>query len=160
MKIYHQHLWFDGCASSLLVTRKKNLMFGSSLLPDVCRLMSYLRYLCLFAYGGVSHILCCFLCPRDRVGGILIYPCLSVRPSRYTYMVCPAISYSFRATALIFCRMFIHIMEVCMSTGFWFSWNILKMTGSWSPGLAGKYQWREFPVVITGNYRPGKYSKF
>jgi hypothetical protein len=28
------------------------------------------------------------------------------------------------------------------------------------PGLAGKYQWREFPVVITGKYRPGKYSKF
>ena len=27
-------------------------------------------------------------------------------------------------------------------------------------GLAGKYQWREFPVVITGKYRPGKYSKF
>ena len=48
-------------------------------------------------------------------------------------MVCPASSsYSFRATALIFCRMFIHIMEVCMSTGFWFSSNILKMTGSWT----------------------------
>jgi hypothetical protein len=30
-------------------------------------------------------------------------------------MVCPATSfYSFGATALIFCRMFIHIMEVCM----------------------------------------------
>ena len=26
--------------------------------------------------------------------------------------------------------------------------------------LAGKYRWREFPVVITGNYRPGKYSIF
>jgi hypothetical protein len=33
-------------------------------------------------------------------------------------MVYPANSYSVRATALIFCRMFIHIMEVCMSTGF------------------------------------------
>ena len=66
-------------------------------------------------------------------GGILIYPCPSVRPSRYRYMVCPAISsYSFRATALIFCRMFIHIMEVCMSTGFCLSSNILKMTGSWT----------------------------
>ena len=32
-----------------------------------------------------------------------------VRPSGYKYMVCPAISsYSFGATALIFCRMFIH----------------------------------------------------
>ena len=47
-------------------------------------------------------------------------------------MVCPANSYSFRATALIFSRIFIHIMEMCMSTGFWFSSNILKMTGSWS----------------------------
>ena len=27
-----------------------------------------------------------------------------------------------------------------------------------TPRLAGKYRWREFPVVITGNYRPGKYS--
>ena len=76
-----------------------------------------------------------FLCPHDeKSGGILIYPCPSVRPSGYTgrYMVCPAISsYSFGATALIFCRIFIHIMEVCMSTGFWFSSNILKMTGSW-----------------------------
>ena len=45
-----------------------------------------------------------------------------VRPSGYRYMVYPAISsYSFGATALIFCRMFIHIMEVCMSTWFWWS---------------------------------------
>ena len=28
------------------------------------------------------------------------------------------------------------------------------------PRLAGKYRWREFPAVITGNYHPGKYSKF
>ena len=27
-------------------------------------------------------------------------------------------------------------------------------------GLAGKYQWREFPVVITWKNRPGKYPKF
>jgi hypothetical protein len=56
---------------------------------------------------------------KSQGGGILIYPCLSIRPSGYRYMVCPAISsYSFGATALIFCGMFIHIMEVCMSTGF------------------------------------------
>ena len=73
-----------------------------------------------------------FLCPRDKElggGGILIYPC----PSGYRYMVCSAISsYSFAATALIFYRMFIHIIEVCMSIGFWFSSNILKTTGSWT----------------------------
>jgi hypothetical protein len=37
-------------------------MFGSSLPPVVCRnrgLMSYLRYLCLFAYSGVQHIILC-----------------------------------------------------------------------------------------------------
>ena len=64
-----------------------------------------------------------FLCPRDEEsGGILIYPCPSVHLSGYRYMICPAISsYSFGATTLIFCRMFIHIMEVCMSTGFWWS---------------------------------------
>ena len=64
---------------------------------------------------------------------ISIYPCPSVCSFGYRYMICPAISfYSFGATALIFCRMFIHIMEVCMSTRFWFSSNILKMTGSWT----------------------------
>ena len=35
-------------------------MFGSSLPPIVCRwFMSYWRYLCLFAYSGVQHILRC-----------------------------------------------------------------------------------------------------
>jgi hypothetical protein len=85
-------------------------------------------------YIKVLPICTIFMPLRRRVGGggILIYP-LSVCPSWYSYMVCLAISsYSFGATALIFCRMFIHIMEVCMSTGFWFSSNILKMTGSWT----------------------------
>ena len=27
-----------------------------------CFLMSYLRYLCLFLYSGVQHILCCIFC--------------------------------------------------------------------------------------------------
>jgi hypothetical protein len=37
-------------------------------------------------------------------------------------IVCPAnSSYCFGATALILCRMCIHIMEVCMFTGFWWS---------------------------------------
>ena len=32
-------------------------MFGSSLPPVVCRMfVSYLSYLCLFAYSGVQHI--------------------------------------------------------------------------------------------------------
>ena len=72
------------------------------------------------------HFCMVFVCSRDEEsGGILIYPLSvrsSVRPSGYRYMVCPAISsYSFGATALIFSRMFIHIMEACMSTGFWWS---------------------------------------
>ena len=32
--------------------------------------------------------------------------------------------------------------------------------GDFLTGLVWKYQWWEFPVVITGKYRPGKYSKF
>ena len=48
-------------------------------------------------------------------------------------MVFPVNSfYSVRATALLFCRMFIHKMEVCMFTGFLFPSNILKMTDSWT----------------------------
>ena len=39
---------------------RKQMMFGSSLPPVVYRrLMSYLRYLCLFAYSGDQDILCC-----------------------------------------------------------------------------------------------------
>jgi hypothetical protein len=90
------------------------------------------HWLCLLKvknYTVIIFLTYFFMPPRRRIGGILIYPC----PSGYRYMVCSAISsYSFGATALIFCRMFIHIMEVCMSTGFWFSSNILKMTGSWT----------------------------
>jgi hypothetical protein len=43
---------------------------------------------------------------------------------KYTSQTYPS---SHLYTALIFCRMFIHIMEVCMSTRFWFSSNILKL---------------------------------
>ena len=28
-------------------------------MTDVVGVMSYLRYLCLFAYSGVQHIVCC-----------------------------------------------------------------------------------------------------
>jgi hypothetical protein len=88
---------------------------------------------------ALNWITALLLCSRDKElggggGSYWFTPVRSfVRPSGYRYMVCPAISsYSFGATALICCRMFIHIMEVCMSTGFWFSSNILKMTGSWT----------------------------
>ena len=36
-------------------------------------IMSYLRYLCLFTYSGVQHILCCVFCFR-----CLLYPMLLV----------------------------------------------------------------------------------
>ena len=68
--------------------------------------------------NACPHVVWHFYASATKSRGILIYPCPSIRPSGYRYMVCPAISsYSFRATALIFCRMFIHMMEVCMSTG-------------------------------------------
>ena len=65
------------------------------------------------------HILWRCACPQDfdfhqifskwQVVGLSHF----VRPSGYRYMVCPAISsYRIGATALIFCMMFMHIMEV------------------------------------------------
>jgi hypothetical protein len=36
-----------------------NLMFDWSLPKVACIVMSYLRYLCLFAHSGIHHILCC-----------------------------------------------------------------------------------------------------
>ena len=38
--------------------------------------------------------------------------------------------------------------------------DVINDTKGFETRLTGKYRWREFPVVITGNYRPGKYSKF
>ena len=58
---------------------------------------------------------------HDHMYRILIF---LVRLSCYKLdketMVWPAISYSFEDAALVFCRMFKHIMKVCMVTGFWF----------------------------------------
>jgi hypothetical protein len=87
-------------------------------------------------------------------GGILIYPCPSVRPYGYRYMVCPAISYSFGATALIFCRMFIHIMEVCMSTGFCFlqifsKWQVVGLSHFVSPS---GYRYMVCPAISSYSF--------
>jgi hypothetical protein len=38
-------------------------------------LLSYLRYLCLFAYSGVQHILCCVFVPLYLLGGLVSYLC-------------------------------------------------------------------------------------
>ena len=38
--------------------------------------------------------------------------------------------------------------------------HFVKLNIYFKSRLAGKYRWWEFPAVITGNYRPGKYSKF
>jgi len=53
------------------------MIFGSSLPPVICRKAHVLciRYLCLFAYGGVQHTLCCvFVLVFFR----LVYPMLPV----------------------------------------------------------------------------------
>ena len=69
-----------------------------------------------------------FYAPATKSGGgILSYPCPSVCLDIDTWFVRLS-----PPTVLIFCRMFIHIMEVCMSTGFLFTSNILKMTSSWT----------------------------
>ena len=105
---------------------------------------------------GLMCMLNVFLCPHDEEsGGILIYLCPSVRPSVRLF-VRPDIdnglssSYSFGATSLILCRMFIHIMEVCMSTGFRFSSNILKMTSSWTQSFCS-YQLHKGNMVCPAN---------
>jgi hypothetical protein len=42
-------------------------MFGSSLPPVVCRrAVLYLRYLCLFAYNGVHHVLRCVFVQEEE----------------------------------------------------------------------------------------------
>ena len=116
-----QNVLLNYVSPSLFSEKKlrKNWIISRCRLPFACAWV-HSRFL-------VRSVLLIFLCPRDKESGdILIYPCPSVRPFGYRYMVCLAISsYSFGATALIFCMIFIHIMEVCMSTGFWFSSNIL-----------------------------------
>jgi hypothetical protein len=61
-----------------------------------------------------------FYAPATKSRGHINLP-LSVRSSvrsSVRILIHSLSSYSFGATALIFCRMFIHIMEVCMPTGF------------------------------------------
>ena len=71
----------------------------------------------------LTDIYCYAPATIGRGGGAYCFT--PVRSSHLVCIVYPAnSSYSFWATALILCRMFIHIMEVCMSTGFWFSSNI------------------------------------
>ena len=72
-----------------------------------------------------------FMPPWQRGGEGHINLPLSVRPDIDTWFVrlSPTV---LELQLLILCRIFIHIMELCMSTGFWFSSNILKMTGSWT----------------------------
>ena len=72
--------------------------------------------------------------PRQRVGGggvILIYPCLSVRPSGYRCMVCPAISsysYSFN---ILYDVLYTHNGGVHVHRTLIFI-KYLIMTGSWT----------------------------
>ena len=69
-------------------------------------------YICVYlnALGGITFPSLFLFMPRDEESGV--YQFTPVRP--------------------FVRRMFIHIMEVTMSTGFWFSANILKITGSWT----------------------------
>ena len=64
-------------------------MLGSSLPPVVCMgFVSFLRFVCVFAYSGVEHILCCgffsvfFWC--------FVYPILSVSLD-YPLFIAPSV---------------------------------------------------------------------
>ena len=69
-------------------------MFGSSLPPVVCKkrevcvgggIMSYLRYLCLFAHSWVQQILCCVFVSLG-----LVYPMLPVSTD-CPFLVAPSV---------------------------------------------------------------------
>jgi hypothetical protein len=65
-------------------------MFGSFYLQLLVEgLMSYLRYLCLFSYSGVQHILCCFC--FVYLG--LVYPMLPVSLD-CPYLIAPSAVFS------------------------------------------------------------------
>ena len=101
LQIFHMTILFRNISeSSKLYNLRHSLIFPNTSISAITKIILSLQLICL--------------CPRDKEsGGILIYPCPSVRQSGYRYMVCPAISsYSFGATALIFCWMFIHIISV------------------------------------------------
>jgi hypothetical protein len=89
----------------------------SSVRPKLWTFLFFIKFKCLVFYAPATN---------SRGGHINLPP---VRPDIDTWFFRRS---PFGATALIFVMMFIHIMEVCMSTGFWFSSNILKMTGSWT----------------------------
>ena len=60
--------------------------------------------------------------------------------------------------ALYLCQVLWNYLEWYQS--YWADTNDQPLTDGRTARLAGKYRSREFPAVITGNYRPGKYSKF
>ena len=80
----------------------------------LCSTLLYLGTDCL-AWSGVFSPSHCFYAPETRSRGHINLP-LSVRPFVRPSGLSGYLLYSFGATALIFCMMFIHIMEVSMST--------------------------------------------
>ena len=82
----------------------------------------------LLDFGTVLTVWYFYAPATKSRGGILIYP-LSVHSS-----VRSSVRIQIHG---IFCRMIIHIMEVCMSTGFWWSDTIMEVcmsTGFWWSG--------------------------
>ena len=67
---------------------------------------------------------------------------------------------TFNNISVILWRSVLLMEKTATNHGQMLSRNVVSSTPCLSAGLAGKYQWQEFPVVITGKYRPGKYSKF
>jgi hypothetical protein len=101
--------------SVLLTHLFKNPMISNCCSPH-CPVYMVVRFtsnVCEFDVARLI-VLLSFLCPRDKEsGGILIYPCPFVRPfvrSSDRIYIHGLSSYSFGATALIFCRM----NEVCL----------------------------------------------
>ena len=73
------------------------------------------------------------LCPRNYwSGGILFYPCPSIRPFVRHTLVCPANSYSFWARPFTFCRQLVRTLKVCIFCGFWLSTIFYKIMDAWT----------------------------
>jgi hypothetical protein len=91
---------------------RNHLLFGSSLV--VCgERISYLRYLCLFVYSGVQHILCCvFVFLR------LVYPILPVTMGCFCFvflrLVYPILPVTMGCFCFVFLRLVYPILTVTM----------------------------------------------
>jgi len=76
--------------------------------------VSYLFYLCLFAYSGVQHILCCVFCfvclPLDLVSTIYIYIYIYKTQDNMIKFTYCGVQHNFHCVFVLFCFRFVYPM--------------------------------------------------